>query len=233
MESRFCTVEEAEARCPQDGLANGAVGKLVHEETNYEGLVKTIWLEFPDLPQIGKKLRRKAAGYAAEINVSRMAVPIVPTSSNIPLNNNKTIFVKHTHVPLVCACATTIHKSQGNTYSEIFYEYGRRHSQSLLYLALSCVTSIERLYITTKDNDKTFYLCRRQSSSTIDLQEEFKRLSLNKLQTINEDLINFITNRQGLSIFTFNCQSFPAHAVDLEDSGIRNLNSFIINFTGP
>ncbi|GFX34409.1 hypothetical protein TNCV_3227541 [Trichonephila clavipes] len=36
-----------------DGLANGAVGKLVHVETNNEGLVKTIWLEFPDLPQIG------------------------------------------------------------------------------------------------------------------------------------------------------------------------------------
>ncbi|GFT02057.1 ATP-dependent DNA helicase [Trichonephila clavipes] len=79
---------------------------------NYEGLVKTIWFEFPDLPQIGKKLRRKAVGYAAEINVSKMAVPIVLRSSNIPLNNNKTIFVKRTHVPLVCACATTIHKSQ-------------------------------------------------------------------------------------------------------------------------
>ncbi|GFW43446.1 ATP-dependent DNA helicase [Trichonephila clavipes] len=95
-----------------EGLANGAVGKLVHVETNYEGLVKTIWLEFPDLPQIGKKLRRKAAGYAAEINVSRMAVPIVLRSSNIPLNNNKAIFVKRTHVPLVCACTTIIHKSQ-------------------------------------------------------------------------------------------------------------------------
>ncbi|GFV76026.1 ATP-dependent DNA helicase [Trichonephila clavipes] len=66
-----------------DGLANGAVRKLVHIEKNYEGLVKTIWLRFPDLPQIGKKLRRKAAGYAAEIKVSRMAVPIVLRSSNI------------------------------------------------------------------------------------------------------------------------------------------------------
>ncbi|GFT95330.1 ATP-dependent DNA helicase [Trichonephila clavipes] len=42
-----------------DGLANGAVGKLIHVETNHEGLVKTIWLEFPDLPQIGGKLRHK------------------------------------------------------------------------------------------------------------------------------------------------------------------------------
>ncbi|GFV21257.1 ATP-dependent DNA helicase [Trichonephila clavipes] len=214
-----------------DGLANGAVGKLVHVETNCEGLVKTIWLEFPDLPQIGKKLRRKAAGYAAEINVSRMAVPIVLRSSNIPFNNNKTIFVKRTHVPLVYACATTIHKSQGNTYSEIVYEYHRRHSQSLLYVALSRVTSIEGLYITTKNSDKTFYHCRRRSSSTIDLQEEFKRLSLNKLQTINEDLINFITNRQGLSIFTFNCQSLTAPAADLQDSVIKKSNILVLSET--
>ncbi|GFX98791.1 hypothetical protein TNCV_1503671 [Trichonephila clavipes] len=42
-----------------DGLANGAVEKLVHIETNVDGLIKTIWLEIPVLPQIGEKLRRK------------------------------------------------------------------------------------------------------------------------------------------------------------------------------
>ncbi|GFT36841.1 uncharacterized protein TNCV_174541 [Trichonephila clavipes] len=113
------------------------------DAANYEGLVKTIWLQFPDLPQIGGKIRRKAVGYAAEINASRITVRIVLRSSNIPLNNNKTIFIKRVRVPLVCACATTIHKSQGNTYSEIVYEYDRRQSQSLLYVALSRVTSIE------------------------------------------------------------------------------------------
>ncbi|GFX96796.1 uncharacterized protein TNCV_1648311 [Trichonephila clavipes] len=156
-----------------------------------------------------------------------MAVPVVLRFSNIPLINNKTIFVKRTHVPL----ATTIHKSQGNTYSEIVYEYDRRHSQSLLCVALSRVTNIEGLYITTKNNDKTFYHCRRRSSSTIDLQEEFKRLSLKKLQTIHKDWINFITNRQGLSIFTFNCQSLTAHAVDLQDSVIRNSNILVLSET--
>ncbi|GFU46178.1 ATP-dependent DNA helicase [Trichonephila clavipes] len=44
-----------------DGLANGAVGNLVHVETNVEGLVKTVRLEFPVLPQIRGKLRRKKA----------------------------------------------------------------------------------------------------------------------------------------------------------------------------
>ncbi|GFU81590.1 ATP-dependent DNA helicase [Trichonephila clavipes] len=91
--------------------------------------------------------------------------------------------------------------------------------------------SIKVLYITTKNSDKTFYICRRRSSSTIHLQEEFKRLSLNKLQTINEDFINFITNRQGLSIFTFNCQSLTAHAVDLQNSVIRNSNILVLSET--
>ncbi|GFX63104.1 ATP-dependent DNA helicase [Trichonephila clavipes] len=148
-------------------------------------LVFVLWKKLKQDVLKGKKLRRKAAGYAAEIGVSGMTVPIVLRSSNIPLNNNKPIFVKRTHVPLVCACATTIHKSQGNTYSEIVYEYDRRPSQSLLYFVLSRVTSIEGLSITTKNNDKTFYHCRRRSSSAIDLQEEFKRLSLNKLQKLS------------------------------------------------
>ncbi|GFU93196.1 ATP-dependent DNA helicase [Trichonephila clavipes] len=37
-----------------DRLSNGTVGKLIHLETNDEGCVRTIWLEFPDLPQIGE-----------------------------------------------------------------------------------------------------------------------------------------------------------------------------------
>ncbi|GFW79849.1 ATP-dependent DNA helicase [Trichonephila clavipes] len=53
-----------------DGLANGPVGKLVHAETDNNGVVTIAWLEFPELPRIGEKLRRKAAGHAAENNIS-------------------------------------------------------------------------------------------------------------------------------------------------------------------
>ena len=214
-----------------DGLANGAVGKLVHVETDNDGVVKIAWLEFPELPRIGEKLRRKAAGHAAENNISRMAVPIVQRSSTIPLNNNKTIVVKRSHIPLVCACATTIHKSQGSTFPEIVYEYGKHHSQSLLYVALSRVTSIEGLYITTTNDDKIFYHGRRTSTSTIDLQTEFKRLSLNKLETINEHLIGFMNSRKGLSLFTFNCQSLRAHTDDLNDSIVKNSNVLVLSET--
>ncbi|GFW58456.1 ATP-dependent DNA helicase [Trichonephila clavipes] len=60
-----------------DGLANDAVEKLVHAETDNNGVVTIAWLEFSELPRIGEKLRRKAAGHAAENNISRMAVPIL------------------------------------------------------------------------------------------------------------------------------------------------------------
>ncbi|GFU43927.1 ATP-dependent DNA helicase, partial [Trichonephila clavipes] len=66
--------------------------------------------------QIHQKLVKKfekVAGHVAANNISRTAVPIGRRSSTIPLNNNKTINVKRSHLPLVCACATTIHKSQG------------------------------------------------------------------------------------------------------------------------
>ena len=55
---------------------------------------------------------------------------------------------KRKRFPLVAASAMTIHKSQGATFDETVYEYGKRHSQEL-------VTNIEKLYIVTKD-DITF-----------------------------------------------------------------------------
>ncbi|GFV76733.1 ATP-dependent DNA helicase [Trichonephila clavipes] len=139
--------------------------------------------------------------------------------------------VKRFHIPLVCACATTIQISQGSTFPEIVYEYEKHHSQSLLYIALFRVTSIEGLYITTPNNDKTFYHGRRTSTSTIDLQAEFKRLSLNKLATINEHLIEFMNNRRGLSLFTFNCQSLRTHIDDLDDSIVKNSNVLVLSET--
>lgn len=170
-----------------DGLANGAVGKLVHLEFNDEGDVNVVWLDFPVSKKIGQKIKKKVAGHVASHQISTTAVPIGRRSATIPLNNNITINVKRSHLPLVCACVTTIHKSQGSTYPEIVYEYDKTHQLSLVYVALSRVTSLQGLYITTKDNDKTFYHGRRASTAINSLQEEFRRLSLNRLQiTTNE-----------------------------------------------
>ena len=115
--------------------------------------------------------------------------PCLLYTSTIPLNNNKTINVKRSHLPLVCACATTIHKSQGSTYPEIVYEYDKKHPLSLVYVALTRVTSLQGLYITTKVNDRAFYHGRRASTAVVSLQDEFRKLSLNRLEIISSCLL--------------------------------------------
>ena len=77
-----------------DGLANGAIGTLVYIEYNNENKIKRVWLEFPDSPKTGQKIRNKSAAYVLENNISRLAVPISTRTSSIPLNKNKTIVAK-------------------------------------------------------------------------------------------------------------------------------------------
>ncbi|GBP85987.1 hypothetical protein EVAR_57463_1 [Eumeta japonica] len=214
-----------------DGLANGAVGKLVHLEFNDEGDVNVVWLDFPDSQKIGQKIKKKVAGHVASHQISTIAVPIGRRSATIPHNNNKTINVKRSHLPLVCACETTIHKSQGSTYAEIVYEYDKTHQLSLVYVALTRVTGLQGWYITTKDNDKTFYHGRRASTAINSLQEEFRRLSLNRLQTTTNDLLDFINQRRGLAMYTFNCQSLRAHPIDLIDPIMQKSNVLLLNET--
>lgn len=135
--------------------------------------------------RIDEKLRRKAAGYVATHNIDKHVVPIKRRTSTIAMNNNKTINAKRNHFPLVSGCAMTIHKSQGGTVNEVIYEYQRTHSLPLLYVALLRVTSIEGLYIVPKDNDDRCYHGRKNDTSIISLQDEFRRLSLNTLSTMN------------------------------------------------
>lgn len=100
-----------------------------------------------------------------------------------------------------------------------------------MYVALTRVTSLQGLYITTKNNDKTFYHGQRVSIAIDSLHEEFRTLSLNRLQTISNDLLNFINQKSGLIIYTFNCQSLQAHSTDLLDQIMQQSNVLLLNET--
>ena len=63
---------------------------------------------------------------------------------------------------------------QGATFNEIVYEYDKKHSQQLVYVALSRVTPIEGLYIMTGRNNPTFYHGQRESTSVIDYKMNSK-----------------------------------------------------------
>ena len=63
------------------------------------------------------------------------------------------------------------------------------------------------------------------------LLQEFKRLSLNSLQTKAQIIDNLVHNIKGLSILNFNCQSIKCHKNDLTDTVIRNTNVLLLTET--
>ncbi|GFW88267.1 ATP-dependent DNA helicase [Trichonephila clavipes] len=67
--------------------------------------------------------------------------------------------------------------------------------------------------------------------STLSLQEEFRRLSLTLLVTIEEDMTNFISVQRGLSLFSLNCQSLSAHDVDFTDTITQRSNILLLSET--
>ncbi|GFU90800.1 uvrD_C_2 domain-containing protein [Trichonephila clavipes] len=196
------------------------------------GDIIRIWLKFPK--SCGRKQATKLRNLSARLNLDDDAVPITSQTSSVALNNNKTIIVKRKHFPLVSALAMTIHKSQGGTYDAIVYEYDRKHPRELVYVALSRVTKIEGLFMVTKENTEDswkFWIGRsgiplnasesdkhlkRSTSNREDLTLELKKLKNNTLQTVTQTFLEFISNKKGLSIFSFNCQSLHAHVTDLK-----------------
>ncbi|KAF0688122.1 ATP-dependent DNA helicase PIF1-like, partial [Aphis craccivora] len=215
-----------------DGLCNGSAGKLVYLEFDESYTLIRVWMEFCGSDKVGRKKRQKGAALALRNKVSNLAVPIELRTANISLTSDRKVVVKRKHFPLIAALAMTIHKSQGGTFEEIVYEYSKTHSQELVYVALSRVTNIENLYIVTSDDSTfKFYHNRRQATSTASLLQEFKRLSLNCVQTKAQSVLDFIRNRNGVSIMTFNCQSLNSHKYDLQDSVTRQTNVLLLSET--
>ena len=127
----------------------------------------------------------------------------------------------------------TIHKSQGGTFDEIVYQYEKIHTRDMVYVALSRVTRIEGLFITTPADDETkfkFYHNWQQSSSALSLIQEFQRLSLNTLETRASVITNLISNNK-ISLYTFNCQSLHSHKDDLSDSISQKCNVLLLTET--
>ncbi|GFW60676.1 uncharacterized protein TNCV_570221 [Trichonephila clavipes] len=217
-------------------------------ERDENGDIIRIWLKFPK--SCGRKQATKLRNLSARLNLDDDDVPITSQTSSVALNNNKTIIAKRKHFPLVSALAMTIHKSQGGTYDAIVYEYDRKHPRELVYVALSRVTKIEGLFMVTKENTEDswkFWIGRsgiplnasesdkhlkRSTSHREDLTLELKRLKNNTLQTVTQTFLEFISNKKGLSIFSFNCQSLHAHVTDLKiDAIVKKSNVLLLSET--
>ncbi|KAH7940708.1 hypothetical protein HPB49_003745 [Dermacentor silvarum] len=86
-------------------------------------------------------------------------VPIDPITMSFVMKAKalRHVSVKRTQYSLVPASAMAIHKSQAGTFHAVVYDYAKSGPQKLVYVALSRVTSIKRLYLTDVEQDHRFY----------------------------------------------------------------------------
>ena len=90
------------------------------------------------------------------------------------------------------------------------------------------------MFIVTPHDDPTkfrFHHNRRQATSTSSLLAEFKRLSLNTLKTRAQVIVDVISNKKGVSLFTFNVQSLKNHYADLDDAVFLKSNILLLTET--
>lgn len=84
-----------------------------------------------------------ANGYTARVKsktIHEVAVPVVPVHSvtielhtaTVTLDRKMDVSCHRKQFPIMQESAVTIHKSQGGTYSQVVYDYHKRHPQKLV-----------------------------------------------------------------------------------------------------
>ena len=101
---------------------------------------------------------------------------------------------------------------------QIVYTYDRKHTQDLVYVAMSRASSLEGLHIISKNNGgDTFHHARGYVNH--DLRSEFARLKNNALHTVGEQYKYIIQrlkrHHDALTLITLNVQSLKAHTEDI------------------
>ena len=153
--------------CVEDRMVNGAIGVLRHVDVKQSdeesassstGVLSphVLWLEFMDDSIAGQMTRCKYRALVLSRPELRSTwTPIQKRKVSFPVT--KQIKCARVNFPMSPAAALTTHKSQGCTFDKIVFEYDRKQSPQLVYVAMSRVKSIEGLYITNRDGDYRFH----------------------------------------------------------------------------
>lgn len=106
-----------------------------------------IWVQF-DHTDVGEKTRHDNRRLYVE-GIECTWTPIKPVTAQFAVGKNRTAQVVRKQFPLRPAAAKTIHRSQGDTETNIVVNFNtRRAIPHIHYVGLSRVTTIEELYIT-------------------------------------------------------------------------------------
>lgn len=213
-----------------DGIVNGAIGELKYVEfidDDPQQSPNRLWFKFENTA-IGAQLRIKSRPliYSKPGILQQDWTPISKRAANIKLSS--AIKCKRTQFPVVSACALTIHKSQGGTFTEIVFNYDKSQEQQLVYVAMSRVSSLQGLYLTNVTNSFKFYHAKGSNNPKMkDLRNEMQRLENHKLLTLSDEMIQFISNKCHSDVLmSLNVQSLHAHSRDISTDGVLTLADF-------
>ena len=202
-------------------MTNGASNVIKHirliNDSKPSGLV---WVQF-DYDDVGKKTRQENRHLFTE-GIPNSWTPIKPVTTQFAVGKTKSAQVVRKQFPLRPASAKTVHRSQGDTQSEIVVNLNtRRAIPHIHYVALSRVTTIEGLYITD--------LCESKISVDPKVVKEMELLR-------NECKLNlcftplYMLENTDLKICYLNARSLHKHINDVRKD-INYLSADILIFT--
>ena len=154
-----------------DGLTNGAssVVKCVKlNQPNNNQPSGIVWVEFDD-QDVGRKTRNENRHLYNTEGIQPTWTPIKPVTTQFAVGRTKSAQVVRKQFPLRPAAAKTVHRSQGDTQTQIVVNLNtRRAIPHIHYVALSRVTTMEGLYIN--------YLCENKIAVDPKVVEEMLEL---------------------------------------------------------
>ena len=132
-----------------DGLTNGASSVVKCVKLNQPNKPSgIIWVEFDDA-DVGRKTRHENRHLYNIEGIQQTWTPIKPVTTQSAVGRTKSAQVVRKQFPLRPAAAKTVHRSKGDTQTQIVVNLNtRRAIPHIHYVALSTVTTMEGLYIT-------------------------------------------------------------------------------------
>ena len=132
-----------------DGLVNGATGrlKLIQHSPAPHSKPLRVWVHFDD-DSVGSRKRMNNKNVQRNLAIPETWTPIEPISRVARRRQGGgSLQILRKQFPLVPAQAITIHKSQGDTYSEVAVHLTKHIKRASLYVALSRAKAAQGLYL--------------------------------------------------------------------------------------
>ncbi|XP_078345269.1 uncharacterized protein LOC144630776 [Oculina patagonica] len=175
-----------------DGLTNGSAGLVrficLLTSERPDGVV---WVEF-DHAKVGEKTRNENRSLYSD-NIQQNWTPIKPVCVTFFVGRSKAAQIVRKQFPLRPSAGKTIHRSQGDTETEVVVDLtSRRAIPHIHYVALSRVTTIDGLHIKNL-NEKKITVSNKVKKEMERLRTAaYLRPPLLSLRDISDDFVKIV-----------------------------------------